>query len=109
MIEKVVRARCVKPYCLAVLRMARKDAASPFVVTGAEFRVPWTWIGRSVIEQIQVRVVRKPSPYRAAANLPLIGRPARDAEILPVIALVKGLKSCADQNLRIGACAVGAP
>jgi hypothetical protein len=87
MIKKVVRRRLVVPNGLAGFGFAGKDAGSPLVVARPQLRIPNAGIARAVVDKVGIRVIRNPAPRVAAAELPLLGRPGRDAQVFFVLAL----------------------
>ena len=66
-------------------------------------------IAGAVIDQVEVGIVGDPAPDVAAADLPGIRRPGRDAEVLALVAFVERLEVWADQHVLVGTGAVGRP
>src|SRR6185312_5887261 len=83
--------------------------ARPLVVARAQVRVPDAGVARAVVDEIQLRVVRDPTPDRAAAQPPLLRRPAGDALIGPLILRIKRVELGADQDVLVGTGVVPAP
>ena len=105
----VVRAGLIKPDRLAVLGSTREDAASPFVRPGSLVRVPRSGIRSAVIDDIELWVVRYPTPDRAASDLPRVGGPGFHTQILAPVSGIKGLEGGADQHVLVGTGAVRPP
>src|SRR6185295_13131079 len=101
-VPRAVRGDLVRPSRLASIGVAREDRRRPLVVAGAEVRIPHAWIRSAVVEEIRFGVVRDPSPDRRSTQLPLLGWPGRDAEILPLILGVERVKRSADLDLAVG-------
>src|SRR5205085_4659572 len=80
----------------------RKDRACPFVIARPLVRIPWAWIRRSIVDEIQLWVIGNPSPDAASADLPQIRRPALDPEVFATFVFVERLKIGADQNIAVG-------
>src|ERR1051326_7012766 len=74
-VVEIVRAPLIEPDRLAGVGFAREDTARPLVVAGPHFRIPRTGIRGAVINQIELGVIRDPTPNRAAADFPHVGRP----------------------------------
>src|SRR6185503_15547503 len=81
----------------------------PFVVTRSLGDVPWARVRRAVVDEIELGVVREPSPRRATADLPRFPGPAGDAEVRTAIVRVERPEARADQNVLVGAEVVAAP
>jgi hypothetical protein len=82
MIEEVVRVDLIGPFGAPGIRVAREDRGGPEVIAAALIGIPGAWVSRAVVDQVQLGVIGDPAPYRTAADLPAIGRPACDAEVL---------------------------
>src|SRR5205823_12479477 len=108
-VVQIVRAHLIEPACFASPRVAREHARRPFIVARALRRIPRPGIGRSVIDELLLAVVRDPTPHGAAARLPRFGRPCRDTEILTAVGCIKRLERRTNQDLAIGSRAVRAP
>ena len=74
-IKQIMGARLVKPHSVPVIRVPRKNPARPLVISGAHLRVPRTWVCRSIINQVEFRIIRNPTPDRPPSYLPLIRWP----------------------------------
>src|SRR6185312_12367120 len=61
--------------------IAREDGHRPFVVAGPLLRIPSGGVAGAVVDEIELRIVRIPSPRIAAADLPLIALPGLQAGI----------------------------
>src|ERR1700752_2096559 len=66
----------------AKMGVARKDGHRPFVVTGPLARVPGRGVARTIVDEVQLRIVRDPPPSAAAAGLPLVALPGLQARVL---------------------------
>ena len=106
---KIVRVRLVEPDRFTRVGPSGKNSGRPFVVARPELRIPDAGISRAVKDQVRFRIVRHPAPRRAAANLPLVGRPSADAEVLSFFRIVKRFEVRPDQHVRVGAGAVCLP
>src|ERR1700675_3898170 len=62
-----------------------------------------------MVDEIERRVVREPSPPRAAAGLPRVARPRQCAEILSAIVRIERLELRADLHVLVGTDVVRAP
>src|SRR5690606_27095784 len=78
----VVRGHLVDPLRHARIRVSREERHAPAVVARARDRVPRSGVTGAVIEKIELRVVREPSPRRAAAEPPLVAFPCRERRVL---------------------------
>src|SRR5690606_27662989 len=85
------------------------DAGGPLVVAEPLIVIPGPGIRRAVIDQIELRVVRDPTPYGPAADLPASRRPGLHAEVRPAIRLVERLEVFADQHVLVRPRRVRAP
>ena len=108
-VVQIVRRPLVEPSGVAGFRVAGEDSGGPFVVARALVGVPGAGIGGAVKDQVLLRVVGDPAPHGAAADLPGLGRPGMDTEILALVLVVERLELVADQHVLVGAGAVGAP
>ena len=101
----IERRHLVDPLHLARIDVAGEDAHGPLVVElaavaillgdrlgAAILRRPQSRITRSVVHQVQVRIVGIPAPRRTAAPLPLIAGISADAEILAGFAVLRVLR-----------------
>src|SRR3954471_8717683 len=104
-----MRTELVEPNRLARVRLAGEHPRGPFVVARTQLRIPGTGVCGPVIDQIEIGIVRDPSPYVTAADFPHVRRPARYAQVLPPILRVMRLEGGADEHLLVGPRAVGAP
>ena len=107
LVVEVVRAALVEPARLAGVGVAGEDAGGPLVVAGPLVGVPGAGIAGAVVEQVQLGVVGDPAPDRAAALLPGVRRPGRDAEVLALVAVVERLEARGRSARPVGAGAVG--
>src|SRR6185437_16402310 len=82
MVPEVVRVELIGPMRGARVRVAREERGRPKVVAGTLVRVPWTGVRRPVIDEIEVWIEGEPAPHGSAADLPGVGRPGADAEVL---------------------------
>ena len=105
----VVRRKLIRPDRLARLRTAREQRRAPLVVAGANLGVPRPRIRRAVVNEVELRVVRDPAPHAGAADLPLIARPARYAEVFAAIESVERFEVPADEYILIRPGVVGGP
>src|SRR5947209_17415067 len=71
----VVRVPLIGPNRLSRFRPAGKNAGGPFVVAGTLLGIPRTWISRAVVNEIEIRIVRDPTPAGSAADFPRIAGP----------------------------------
>ena len=108
-IPHVVRCHLERPHHFAGVSVASQNRRRPLVVAGALVLVPRPGVAGAVIDQIERRIVRDPSPYRAPAGLPRITWPRRDTEILAAIVGVKRFELRANLHILVGANVVGAP
>src|SRR5262249_13134257 len=105
----VVRRHLIDPLGHAGVWVARKDGHRPFVVTRPLTGIPGRGVARTVVEEVQLRIVGNPTPGAAAADLPLIALPGLDARVLADrLAEVSGLHGV-DQDLIIWPFRKGAP
>ena len=108
-VVEIVWVPLVEPACGAGVRIARENARRPLVVAGPEIGIPRAGIAGAMIDQVQLGIVGDPPPHGAAADLPCVRRPARDAEIRALVRRVERLEVRADQHVPIRARAVGGP
>lgn len=108
-IIEIVRIPLEEPARLAGIQIAREDAAGLFVVAGTLLRVPRAGIGRAVHDEVLLSIVGDESPNRAAANLPMVGRPGGDTRVFAFVLIVKWFELWSDQTIGVGAGALGAP
>ena len=108
-VVEIVRAKLIKPDRLPGIGIARENPGREFVVAGPSFRIPRTRVRRPVINQVQLWIVRDPSPNTRATDLPGIRRPTLHAKILPAILGIEWLEFRSDQNIFVGPGAVSAP
>ena len=108
-IPEVVRRHLIEPDRFAGIGVAREDAGGPLVVARTLLVIPRTRVRCSVVDEIQLRVVRDPAPHRAAAVAPGVGRPRVDAEIPAAVGGVERLEARADEDLLVGPGRIGAP
>src|SRR6185312_6268499 len=66
-------------------------------------------IPASVVDEVELGVVADPSPDAPAAALPLVGGPARHAEILAPEPVIEGLEPRPDLHVFVGAAVVRLP
>src|SRR5205823_5355763 len=81
-IEQIVRVELIGPFGVTRVGVTSEDRRAPEIVAAALVRVPGAWIGSTVVDQVEIGIVRDPAPNRAAPNLPAVGRPALHAEVL---------------------------
>src|SRR5947207_11152130 len=74
-VPAVVRRELICPDERAVARPAREDAVRPLILAGALLRVVWARIAGAEVDEIELRVVRNPTPYRRAATPPRVALP----------------------------------
>ena len=108
-IPGVVRRHLICPPRFAVVRIAREYRNRPFVVARPHIGIPHAGIRGAVVDEIQLGIVRNPTPDRATAQLPLITRPCFDAEVGAAMIGIERLEAGPDQHVRIGASRIGAP
>src|SRR3954466_14982814 len=96
-----MRTELVEPHRLACIGITREDSRGPLVIARPRSRVPWPGIGRPVINKVEFRIVRNPSPDARPANLPGIRRPAFYSQILPAVLRVKRLESRPNQHILV--------
>ena len=99
----------IKPDRLPGVGVARENPGREFVVAGPSFRIPRTRVRRPVINQVQLWIVRDPSPNTRATDFPRIRGPTLHAEILSAILGIEWLKFRSDQNIFVGPGAVSPP
>ena len=90
-------------------RITRPDRARPPVVSGTHIRVPNAGVSGAVVDQIEFGIVRNPTPYSTAANLPLVWRPAFRALVRSLIFRIKGLETGANARVLVGTGAISSP
>src|SRR5262249_61878526 len=78
----VVGRHLIDPLGHAGVGIAREDSHRPFVVTRPLTRVPGRGVARTVVDEVQLRIIRDPAPGAAAADLPLVALPRLDARVL---------------------------
>src|SRR5579871_443982 len=105
----VVREYLVRPDSFTGLRFAGEQRSGPFVVARALIGVPRARIGGAVIEKVEIRIVRGPTPGGASANFPLFTLPRMKTEVFGAISGVKRLETGADEDIFIRAGGVSAP
>src|SRR5207249_4656795 len=108
-VPRVPRRHLVAPLRLPRVDVAREDRNRPLVVAGALARVPGRRIPGAVVYEVQRRIERIPAPRRAPARRPLIALPRRDPLVLLTEMWVGFVEVIVEQNLFVGAHAVGAP
>ena len=108
-VMRVVRRDLIGPDRFARAGSARKYCGSPFIVARSRLMVPRPGIGSAVKQQVELGIIGQPHPGRAATNLPLVTRPAADAEIYPLILGIEGSEIVLDQHVGIGAGVVRLP
>src|SRR4051812_25385254 len=108
-VVEIVRRELIRPYRLAGVGLARENRRAPFVVAGPLLGVPRPGVAGAIVDEIELRIVGDPAPYRAAADLPRLRRPARNAQILALFGFIKGLEAGSDEDILVRAGAVGAP
>src|SRR3954463_10858482 len=74
-VEKIVRTELVKPDCFSRVRISRENSSRELVVSRAGIGVPWSRVCRAVINKVKFWIVRDPTPYTAATDLPRVWRP----------------------------------
>src|SRR3954469_6933455 len=94
-------AKLVEPLCRARIRIACKKAGRPLVVSSAVIGVPRSRIRRAVVDELEFGVVRDPTPYAAAADLPTARRPTLHAQVLTFVTVVEWLEVGADEHFFI--------
>ena len=105
----VVGRHLIDPLGHAGVGVARKDGHRPFVVTRPLTRIPGRGVARTVVEEVQLRIVGNPTPGAAAADLPLIALPSLDARVLADRLAEVGSLHGVDQDLVIRPSRIGAP
>jgi hypothetical protein len=108
-IEEVVRVPLIEPDGLAGIRAPREHAGGPLVVAGSELSVPGARVAGARIDEIELGVIRQEPPHRSSADLPLVRRPARHAQVRASILRVERSKARSDQHLRVRTRVVGSP
>ena len=76
-VPAVVRRELIAPHERAVARTARQHAVGPLVLAGPLFGVIGAGIAHAEVNQVELRVVRDPSPHRTAAAPPRVAGPGR--------------------------------
>ena len=84
-IPTLVRRELVGPDQRAVRRPPSHDAAGPLVVTQTLFRIVGSRVAGTVIQQVEVRIVRDPSPHGHTRQLPRIARPTGEPQLRALI------------------------
>ena len=105
----VVRCDLISPDRLARAGPARENRGRPFVVARSRLMVPRPRVGGAVEQQIELRVVGKPHPHRAATNLPLIRWPAGRAEVCSLVLGIERPERVLDQHVGVRAGAERLP
>src|SRR5207249_543203 len=81
----------------------------PFVVTGPLVGVPRCRIRRAVVDEVERRIIRDPTPCGPTASSPRRAGPSPHAEIGPALSRVKGSEARTDEYIPIGTGVVRAP
>src|ERR1041385_5800704 len=105
----VVRKDLIGPDRLTRVRTPGKNRTSPLVITWAHIGVPRTGVGRAVVHEFELRIVRDPAPGRPPSDLPGISGPCFHAQIPTALGSIEGFKVVSNQYVLIGACRVRAP
>ena len=105
----VVRGLLIAPLEHAVVGIAGHDGHGPLVVAGTHGLVPRRGVARSVVNQVESRIVGIPTPVGAAADLPGIAFPRGKAETLLTVLRVVLVEVVADADFSIGTGRVSAP
>src|SRR5690242_4742480 len=108
-IVEIVGTQLIKPDRLAGIGIARENPGRKFIVAGTSFGIPRARIRGAVIDQVQLRIVRDPSPNARSTDFPGIWRPSLDAEILAAVLRIERFEFRSDQNVFIGPRAVSPP
>ena len=109
-VVEVVRAALVEPDAPRRCRGRGRRCRSVHLLSpgrSSGFQAPG--LPRAVEDEVQLGVVADPAPDGAAADLPVVRRPGRDAQVLALVLLVERLEPRADQAVGVGAGAVGRP
>src|SRR5437867_11525059 len=96
-----MRAPLVKPAGLAVVRIARKNAARPFVVAWALISVPGTGIGRTVVDEIELWIIGNPARHRTATHPPSVRWPGGHPQIFPRFLRIKRFELWSNAHISI--------
>ena len=105
-----MRRHLIHPAHFTRLRILCPQRHRPLVVAGTLIGVPRARVSGAVVEQVQRGIVGVPSPRGAAAALPLIALPRRNAEVLPLRGRIRGLERVLrDADILVRAGAVRAP
>ena len=104
-----MRRHLVGPLHFAVVRVAGEDGHRPLVVARTLVGVPRAGVTRAVVEQVQLGIVRIPAPGGAAAPLPLVALPGRDAEVLALVRRIVGVGVAFEEDFAVRTGAVSAP
>jgi hypothetical protein len=81
------------------IRIAEDGERVRFEVRNTGTAIEGAGVGGAVIDEVQLRVVSEPTPYRASADLPCVGRPALDAQVGAAVGGIERLKVRADQHI----------
>src|SRR3954471_15735411 len=105
----IVRRHLIGPLHLPVVRVAGENGHGPLVVARPLIGVPAARVTGAVVADVQLGVVGVPAPGGAAAPLPLVTLPGRDAEILALVGRIVGVGVARDQDFAVRTRAVPAP
>ena len=110
-IPAIVRRHLIGKLGYAGVRIAPEEGHGPLVVAGALRGIPRARITGAVVEQVELRIVCKPAPRRAASEFPLISFPGLQAGILTHRLLGRAINGPLriNQHFLIRPRAVGAP
>src|SRR5205085_9731740 len=104
----IVRGDLERPARLAGVGIAGEKRARPLVVAGSQVGIPHAGVSGAVEDQVQLRVVRDPSPDVGAAELPLVAGPGGRAQVLALVLCVARLETGAAEDVLVGARVVSA-
>ena len=105
----VMGGHLIDPLGHAGIHVAGEDSHRPPVVARALHRVPGAGVARTVVHQVEIRVIGVPAPSGAAADLPLVTLPCIGARILAHRLAQVGSLFRIHQDVLVGAHGIGFP
>src|SRR4051794_31741866 len=88
----IVWIQLISPDCFTRFRPAGEQRGAPLVIPWPLVGIPWTGVRRSVVNKIEVGIIRNPAPGRGTSDLPQFSGPGLHPEILALILRVVRLE-----------------